>query len=181
LFLAADAFPILIITPKFTLIKPNESIFLDGGSTVLALARLLTEMHRITVVTNSLRVAHALSGTGPRLIMIGGELRRLSQTFVGPTTAPCLEQVCIDTAFMGTIGLTESEGLTTTDPAEAFTKKMTIQRARQVALLADHTKLGKISFAKFGTIDDLDILVTDSKANIHFLGTIKKKGVKLLQ
>lgn len=160
-------------------IKPNSSIFLDGGSTVLALARLITDIPRLTVVTNSLRVAHVLSASGPRLIVTGGELRRLSQTFVGPTTAPGLEQVYIDIAFMGTIGITDREGLTTTDPAEAFTKKTVIQRARQVILLADHSKLGKVSFAKFGAIEDVDILVTDSRANRNFLGKLREKGVKV--
>ena len=89
-----------------TLIQPGDTIYLDGGSTVLGLARLVRERTNLTIVTNSLRAAIELAGGGPRLIMIGGELRRLSQTLVGPLTRLLLEQLNVDTAFMGTMGLT---------------------------------------------------------------------------
>ena len=65
-------------------VNRGDTIYLDGGSTVLELARLLRENADITVVTNSLRAALELAGAGPKLIMTGGELRRLSQTLVGP-------------------------------------------------------------------------------------------------
>src|SRR5579859_628788 len=117
-------------------IEPGDTIYLDGGSTVLELARLLRERSNLTVVTNSLRAAHELAGRGPRLILIGGELRRLSQTLVGPLTRCILQELHVDKAFMGTIGLALKEGLTTTDPSEAFTKEFVMGRARQVILLA---------------------------------------------
>ena len=64
----------------------------------------------LTVVTNSLRAAHELAGRGPRLIFIGGELRRLSQTLVGPLTRLVLQELHLDKAFMGTIGFALKEG-----------------------------------------------------------------------
>ena len=67
-------------------VEAGDTIYLDGGSTVLELARLLHDRTNLTVVTNSLRAAQELAGRGPRLILIGGELRRLSQTMVGPLT-----------------------------------------------------------------------------------------------
>jgi DeoR family transcriptional regulator, fructose operon transcriptional repressor len=164
-----------------SLIKPTDSIYLDGGSTILPLARLLTDMHRLTVVTNSLRVASLLSGNGPRLILVGGDLRRISQTFVGPMTQAFLQQIYLDTAFMGTIGLSEKEGLTTTDPAEAFTKTIVLSRARRVIVLADSSKLGKISFANFGKAEDMETLITDEDADPAILARLKKRGVRILQ
>ena len=82
-------------------IQPNDTIYLDGGSTVLELARLLKERTNLTVVTNSLRAAIELASWGPRLILVGGDLRRLSQTVVGPLTRLMLNQIHIDRAFMG--------------------------------------------------------------------------------
>lgn len=147
------------------LVNPSDTVFLDGGSTVLALARRLVDMAGITVVTNSLRVAGTLSGTGPRMILAGGELRRLSQTFVGPLTGPLIEQLHVDTAFIGTLGLSVSEGMTTTDPREAHTKSLVMAHARQVVLLADSSKIGKVSFVKFGALQDVDVLITDRGAS----------------
>lgn len=161
-------------------VEPKGSIFLDGGSTVLALAKMLTEMTGLTVVTNSVRVALQLSGKGPRLILTGGELRRLSQTFVGPLSRHLLDELHVDTAFMGTIGVSPHGGLTTTDPAEAYTKSLVLARAGRAILLADHSKIGKVSFSHFGNLKQINTLITDTKAPQAVLESIRKAGVKVV-
>ena len=140
------------------LVKPEDSIYLDGGSTVLTFARMLTQMDGLTVVTNSLRVAGLFAGAGPRVILAGGELRRRSQTFVGSLTRPVIEQLHVDRAFMGTIGLSIEEGLTTTDPNEAMTKQLVMAHAEQIVLLVDSSKIGKVAFARAGGVEDVDVL-----------------------
>lgn len=162
------------------MIGRGDTVFLDGGSTVLALAMLLRERTDITLVTNSLRIAGELAGSGPRLILTGGELRRLSQTFVGPMTGFLLEQIQTRIAFMGTIGLTVEDGMTTTDPNEAFTKRLTIQRARQTVLLADSTKIGKASFAHFGNPKQIHTLVTDRGLQPVMARRLRKQGMRVM-
>lgn len=161
------------------LISPTDTIFLDGGSTVLALARLLLPLTKLTVVTNSLRVAQLLSGNGPRMIVTGGECRRLSQTFVGPLSSPVLERVQFDWAFMGTIGISAA-GLTTTDPNEAFTKNLAISHARQVALLADSGKFGQNSFVQFGNLGQITHLITDQDASLDHLEELRHEKVDII-
>lgn len=162
-------------------VAPGETIYLDGGSTVLELARLLRERTNLTVVTNSLRAAHELAGRGPRLILIGGELRRLSQTLVGPLTRLTLQELHLDKAFMGTIGFTAKEGLTTTDPSEAYTKEVVMGQARQVIVLADSSKAGKVSFASAGRWERVHVLVTDKNVDKEFAKELSKKGIKLVR
>ncbi len=161
-------------------IKPGETIYLDGGSTVLALARLLRERTNLTVVTNSLRAASELGGAGPRLILVGGELRRLSQTVVGPLTHSILEELHVDRAFMGTMGFAAG-GLTTTDAGEAFTKELVMRRAREVVLLADSSKAGKILFARAGRLEQVHMLITDRKLDAGMAKTLAQSGVKVLK
>ncbi len=162
-------------------IKPNDTIFLDGGSTVLALASMLADMKKLTVVTNSLRVVNALSSGGPKTILVGGELRHLSQTFVGPLTQPIINQLYVDTAFIGTIGLSSERGMTTTDPREAFTKELIMSHARQVVLLADSTKIGKVSFVNFGKLEDVDVLITDQGIETKEEKDFEKKGLNVVK
>jgi DeoR family transcriptional regulator, fructose operon transcriptional repressor len=169
-----------IAAAALRLVQQNDSVFLDGGSTVLALARLLNERKGVTVVTNSLQVASALSAGGPNMILIGGEFRRLSQTFVGSLTRPLVDLIHIDTAFIGTIGVSEKYGMTTTDPREGQTKEMIISHARQVVLLADSSKIGKVSFVRFSSLDRVNVLVTDSGAERDELRKLKKKGIKVV-
>jgi DeoR/GlpR family transcriptional regulator of sugar metabolism len=162
-------------------VENGDTIFLDGGSTVLEFARLLRDRSNITVVTNSLRAAHELAGRGPRLILIGGELRRLSQTMVGSLTRFALQELHVDKAFMGTIGLTLKEGLTTTDPSEAFTKELVTSRARQVILLADSGKAGKVSFARAGRLENVHVFITDKQLDKNFAKELTKIGIKLVK
>jgi len=162
-------------------VEPGSSVFLDGGSTVLCLARLLADREDVTVVTNSLRVAGTLSHAGPRLILVGGELRRLSQTFVGSLTQPMMERLRVDTAFMGTIGLSDDEGMTTTDPREAFTKELVIAHASKIVLLAHSDKIGTVSFVRFGSLSDVDVFVTDAGASPRALSAFRKQGMDVVR
>jgi DeoR/GlpR family transcriptional regulator of sugar metabolism len=135
----------------------------------------------VTVVTNSLRAAHELAGRGPRLILIGGELRRLSQTVVGPLTRQTLEGLHLDKAFMGTIGVTLKEGMTTTDPGEAYTKELVMRQAREVILLADSSKAGKVSFARAGKLEHVHVVITDKGVEKNFAKELNQQGIKLVR
>lgn len=169
-----------IARAALALISPDDTLFLDGGSTILTLAQQLLPLTNLTVVTNSLRVAQLFSSGGPRMIVTGGECRRLSQTLVGPLSSPVFERVQLDWAFVGTIGLDLKEGLTTTDPNEAFTKELAISRARRVALLADSSKFGQTSFVRFGGIDQLTHLITDVAATPATLEPYRRSGINVI-
>jgi len=161
-------------------IARRDTLYLDGGSTVLELARLLRDRSDLTVVTNSLRAAMELSGQGPRLILTGGEFRRRSQTMVGGMTRYVLERLHLDKAFMGTIGISPKEGMTTTEPDEALTKEVAMQRAKRAILLADRRKFDACSFARSGAIEDLDVVITDRMPESAKRAFVEK-GVEVME
>ncbi|NMA42864.1 MAG: DeoR/GlpR transcriptional regulator [Oligosphaeraceae bacterium] len=169
-----------IAAAALELIQPNDSIYLDGGSTVLQLARLLeAKPGRLTIVSNSLMAAYLLMESRHRLILCGGEFRPLSRTLVGPLSTPVLQSISVDKAFMGSIGLTLEDGLSTTDANEAFTKKQIISRSRQVILLADHSKFGRPSFVNSGALQDLDVVVSDAVPP-EFRERFDELGIRLI-
>jgi len=163
------------------LVGQGETVYLDGGSTVLELARLLRERPDATVVTNSLRAAIELAGKGPRLILVGGELRRLSQTVVGPLTGAILGQLRPDRAFMGTMGMDPEKGLTTSDPAEAETKRLAMAASREVVLLAHSAKAGQTAFVRAGDLGEIDVLITDTGIDRAFAARLARQGVKVIR
>ena len=169
-----------IAARAFGLIEPGEIIYLDSGSTCLELARLLLGREDLTVVTNSLPAVVELAGGGPRLVVIGGELRPLSRALVGPLTLPLLKELYVDRAFVGTFGLSLDAGLTTSDPAEAFTKEQVLSHAREVVLLVDSSKLGTRSFAHAGHLDQIDIVVTDTDLGEEADTVFDDAGVRVL-
>jgi DeoR/GlpR family transcriptional regulator of sugar metabolism len=168
-----------IAEAAFRMIEEDDTIYLDGGSTVLELARLVSTRTDITVVTNSLRATIELSGKGPRVILVGGELRRRSQTIIGGLTRLLLQELRVDKAFMGTMGLSIEQGLTTSDPNEAFTKQCIMRQASRVILLMDSSKAGAITFAHSGSISDLDEIISDKKLPPAFARSLRKQKVKL--
>jgi len=170
-----------IAQAALNMIARGETVYLDGGSTVLELARLLRERGDVTVVTNSLRAALELGGKGPRLILVGGELRRRSQTTVGPLTGALLDEVRPDRAFMGTMGLDLEQGVTTTDPDEAHTKRAAMSRSQQIVLLADSSKIGKISFVRSGEVTDVHVVITDKGADAGFVRQLERSGVRVVR
>lgn len=162
-------------------IAPGMTLYLDGGSTVLALARALRARSDVVVVTNSVRAAMELAGQGPRTLVVGGELRRLSQTLVGPLTRPMLETLRLDVAFMGAMGIGDDGAITTSEPAEAFTKELVMSRSAEVVLLADRSKLGRVAFARAGTLADVDALITDRGVSAEWARRIRRAGVTLIE
>jgi DeoR family fructose operon transcriptional repressor len=162
------------------LLAQDDTVYLDSGSTVLAAARLLHGWTRLTVVTNSLPAAAELVGRGPRLIVVGGELRATSRAIVGPLTRLLLDELHVDRALMGTFALSLEDGLTTTDPSEAYTKQLVMRRAREVILLADSTKMGTHSLVGAGSLDDVDVLVTDRGIDDRLARTLKRRGVRVV-
>jgi len=163
------------------LLSPDDTVYLDSGSTVLEAARLLRGWDRLTVVTNSLPAATELAGRGPRLIVIGGEFRPTSQALVGPLTHLVLDALHVDRALIGTFAFSLEEGLTTTDPAEAYTKELVLGRSREVILLADSRKVGTRSFVSSGRLEAIDVLVTDTGIDERVVRSLERRGVKVIK
>jgi DeoR/GlpR family transcriptional regulator of sugar metabolism len=82
---------------------------------------------------------------------------------------------------MGTIGMSLKEGMTTTDPGEAYTKDLVMKQARQVILLADSSKAGKVSFARAGGLERVHAIITDKNVDRDFARELNKKGIKLVR
>ena len=118
----------------------------------------------LTVIVNSPQLALLLT---PRanltVVILGGRVRRSSLATVDDWLLQPLSQMYVDVAFLGASGMSLQRGLTTPDPGEASVKAAMIAAARRTVLLADHTKFGNDSLARFGALADINVLVTDSE------------------
>ncbi|GAV22454.1 DeoR/GlpR family DNA-binding transcription regulator [Carboxydothermus pertinax] len=161
-------------------IEEGDTIILDSGTTVFQLAQRLKNFARLTVVTNSLIIAQELQLTsGIEVHLTGGILRRETLALVGPIAEESLEQIRVDKAFIATNGIDLKEGLTTPTLAEAAVKRKMIKAAKEVFLLADHSKAGKVTFARFAKITDLNHFITDSGISKNFAMELGKLGVQV--
>lgn len=144
------------------LIEEGMTVFLDGGTTVGAVAKYLLERH-ITVVTNALNVANVLARSRRvRLILIGGTFRRESVTFLGPSATHQLQDLRVDLAMMGTEGFDWSRGFEVPDEADAELKRVAVQSSTQAVVLAAHTKLGQRYLYRFATWEHIHHVITSA-------------------
>jgi len=152
------------------LVTDGQCVILDASSTVLELARSLTDHHYLTIVTNGLEAATTLN-QNPRnnVILIGGVLRAGSKTVEGVLGKDILSGIHADLFFTSAEGLSEQEGMTDFSLYEAELKKLMARNARRTIALVDHTKLGRRAIASSVPFGDIHTLVTDRKADPRFL------------
>ena len=152
-----------IAKAAFVHLPAEGSVLLDAGSTTSRLADILPTDRSLTVFTNALPIALRLLNR-PKLTVhtLGGRLRGPTSAEVGFWADRALRGLNVDVAFLGTNGISLDRGLTTPDPAEAATKQLMLSSARRRILLADHSKVGRVSLCKHGELRDIDLLITDS-------------------
>jgi DeoR/GlpR family transcriptional regulator of sugar metabolism len=165
------------------LIRPGQTAILDSGTTSLQVARHLKQqgLKGVTVVTNALNIANELSDASDlSLIMIGGVLRELSNSFVGPQAERMLSQLHADHCFLGVDGLDPEYGPTTPDLLEAQLNALMIRVSNDVTVVADSSKIGKRSLSAIGGINSVHRLVTDDRIAPAMLDALRAKGLEVL-
>lgn len=148
------------------LVHEGDTIFLDSGSSCAALARVLGGRD-LRVVTNSLEVLYILADEpGITLYCLGGTFRREAGSFIGPATTETLARVHIETAFLGTTGLSADGAFSSQNLLESEVKRRVISSSRRSVVLTDHTKIGVHAFSVFARTDDIDLLIIDRRLGI---------------
>jgi DeoR family transcriptional regulator, fructose operon transcriptional repressor len=159
----------------------DGSVIFDGGSSTAALAELRPHDRRLYVATNSVPIAARLSSSpGITVHVLGGQVRGITQTAVGPSTVRALEDLRTDVVFLGANGISVGHGCSTPDEAEAATKRAMVRAAQRVVVLADSSKLGREHLVRFAAAEDVDVLVTDTEADPGLVAELEKLGVEVL-
>lgn len=165
------------------LVQPGETIILDNGTTTLEVARHLKalKIQGLTVITNALNIATELADCPDLvLIMVGGLMRQISYSFVGPQAEAMLSQLHADRLFLAVDGFTLDTGPSTPDVLEAHLNERMMDAARETTIVADSSKLGRRSVSSIGSIQRVQRLITDSKAPEEFLESVRGLGIAVV-
>ncbi len=163
------------------LVSDQETVFLGSGTTVLEAARNLRNRKKLTVITNSLPVLNMLAGAkGIAVISLGGMLRESELSFIGHITEQALTEIRVDKVIMGTRGLSLAHGLTNDYLQETLTDRAILKIGREVIIVADHSKVNRVSTALLAPLNCMNTFVTDSKADKKFIQSLKKQNIKVV-
>jgi len=113
-------------------------------------------------------------------MLLGGIVRESSPDLYGPLLEDNLARIHADGAFIGCDGLSEDGVLMTTDPRVARATALMIENAGHVVLLTDSSKAGRNSFISFGTVGQLDCLITDEAIPQTFLDRARAAGLETI-
>ncbi|WP_205326403.1 DeoR/GlpR family DNA-binding transcription regulator [Glycomyces sp. YM15] len=162
---------------------PNEgAILLDAGTTTARIAQALPGDRELTVVTNDVTIAAHLAAK-PRLtvLIIGGKVRGRTMAAVDDWALRALTETFVDVAFIGANGISVERGLTTPDTGEAAVKRAMIGAARKTVVVADHTKVGNDCLARFGTLDQVDMFITDTGLDDDLASDFEDADLKVVR
>jgi DeoR/GlpR family transcriptional regulator of sugar metabolism len=173
------------------MIDDRDSVFLDSGTTTEMVAAALRSAladappgsvarpAHVNVLTNALGVAALLTDVPTvRHTVLGGQFRSLGGCLVGPLALENMQQFTVNTAFIGVTGLSNN-GFTVSDLGDAQLKAAVMDRARQVVVPMDSSKIGADDFRKVCDLDRVHIVVTDKDDNWLRL-QCKTNGVELV-
>jgi DeoR family transcriptional regulator, aga operon transcriptional repressor len=125
--------------------------------------------------------AYDSSGPGPRVFVAGGEVRGSSTESVGLSAEAFLASCDIDVAFLGVDGVDAVAGCTNYDPVGARVNAALFRRARRRVVLADATKIGRVTLAPVCRLSEVDVLITDSRAAEPAVEAIRRLGCRVVR
>lgn len=151
-------------------LQPGQTLFLDAGTTTTLLAEELRTMSGLTIITNSLQAALALSAAeehetlNNQVLLLGGMMMAGAQQTRGEMTVGEIYRYRADVALLSPVGIDARNGASSFHPHEAAIAHAMVQQASRTLLLADHSKLGVISRTQYAPVGDIDLLICDGGA-----------------
>jgi len=161
------------------LIPDNVSVFINIGTTTEAVARHLRHRQRLMVVTNNLNVADILANDVD-VIVAGGKVRASDRAVVGAMAVDFIRSFKVDYAVIGTSALDEAGDLLDFDIDEIKVSQTIIDNARQVILVSDASKVGRLAPARIASMADIDVFVTDEMDNEALMASCERHNVRVV-
>jgi DeoR/GlpR family transcriptional regulator of sugar metabolism len=114
------------------------------------------------------------------ILMTGGEFKAPTLSLTGEKAAKFFENIHVNKLFLATGGISHEAGLTYPGFNDLSVKKSMIDSASEIYLVADSTKIGKISFASLGSLEPIDYFITDNGIKKEDIENFKKKGIEVI-
>ena len=163
------------------MIAPGSMIGLGGGTTVLQILPAIRRM-RLKLVTTAVNVALDLRGAQDvEVTLTGGTLRPRTAEMVGHIAERTLRDIHIDIAVIGVDGIDAVAGFTTYDSSEAYVNRVMLEQAREVWIVADHSKFDRILPALICPAPQVRRIITDTGATPAMIAPLGALGVEVLR
>ncbi|MBW8687372.1 DeoR/GlpR family DNA-binding transcription regulator [Chitinophaga rhizophila] len=162
-------------------IKDGMTIFMDGGTTICAIADALPADISLRIVTNNIPAVQLLSRfRNIELIVLGGTYDPGTATSTGIITCKEVNMYLADLYLMGTCGVDDKAGISASVASDAHVKRAMFDNAKTVISLANHSRLHQVEPFRVGSFSDLDIMITDLESDHADLNGFRNLGVHII-
>lgn len=162
------------------MVQPGQIVFLDGGTTTVALARSLPAGLAATVVTHSPDIAVALADhPSIEVELIGGRLYKHSNVTIGAVAVEAITRIRPDLYFMGATGIHPEFGISTGDREEAAIKRTILRMAAETFVLASREKIGAVSAYGIAETAEIAGLIVDRAVADDELQAFRARGLSI--
>lgn len=162
------------------LVKAEDCIFIDSGSTTSHLAKYIKEILPLTVITNSLLVANELIDTDITLFLIGGKVNQENQSIITSDSLFQFEQLNITKAFISVGGISLSNGLSDTDLEVIMMRRKIIERSSKVYVATDSSKFEKDATINIAPLSKVTAIITNHTLNETIQMQYREEEIKLI-
>jgi len=163
------------------MIEDGDAIALDASTTALSIAKQIQGRHELTVLTNGIYAALALMNRpGITILMPGGFLRRDSVSLIGAEGQDLIRRYHFGKGFFGAKGFTLQEGLTDVNRDEVSTKQDLVTHTKSVIAVVDSSKWGRVGFASFASVEQIDCIITDEGAPQDMIDALADLDVQVI-
>ncbi|SKA18165.1 DNA-binding transcriptional regulator of sugar metabolism, DeoR/GlpR family [Chitinophaga eiseniae] len=170
----------LMARKALTLLHDGQTVLMDGGTSTLALVKLLPPQLRLTIITNSVPiVTQLIEHPTIEVIFTGGRIGKNSQTATGMDTIRAMQKIRADLAFVGICSLHPEAGVTGLDLEEADVKSVMIEAANKIVALATSDKMDTAEPFKVCEITGIDVIVTD-KPQLPLFKPYQDLGIQVI-
>lgn len=164
-----------------TLVRSGQRIFIDAGSTTRIMMDYMDKDMRAVVVTNHLKVAEsALQFDNLSVVMLGGDMIRITNCSSGPVAEEQLKNYQLDTAFIGAAAIGTDGKLYDGYSPEARLKSSIFSVAKKIYVLADSSKINTYDLNVFGSLRQISGLITDTGIDEEGRMLMKRYGVNVM-
>lgn len=162
------------------MVKRGQTIFLGSGTTVFEVARNIRNVPDLTVITNALNVVNELAECdNVELIVIGGMFRQSELSMVGFIAEQDIREFRAHKVIIGMRGIDPQHGFTSDYLPEAVTDRTILSIAPRNIVVADHSKLGRVSTVFLAPITAAHVLITDQAAPPEIVSEMEDLGLEV--
>lgn len=163
------------------LIESGDSVLFYAGTTTQQVARFVDPDISFIAVTNSIYIAQELrSLPKAKILFLGGLFSHNIGATYGAQAVQQIKEYNIDKLFLSVDGIDAQKGITNSSPFESDINQTILSKSRKVIVVADHTKVGMVSFIQMGSARDVDLLITDSAADEAQISALRAVPIEVI-